>query len=130
MPPLILGVDPVSGDGMGKRDLIRQIGALEDIHCSNCSFIKTFKETKRINDCITKCEVGKQIRDLGTQLENGNKKEIIFRSENAEKITKEMYLEFKEQDHSDKSIYKHFNICSATFYRLKRSWGMVGKTNS
>lgn len=53
---------------MKKRGIIQQIGTLEEKHCYNCKLVKTFPSDKVALNCVTKCDIGKQLRNLGDKL--------------------------------------------------------------
>lgn len=106
----------------GRKETIIQIGILEDNHCVGCERVKTFKTKDYAIECVTKCEIGKQIHELGKTLGATGK---VHKKEPKKHVTKEQYLELKSQGMREIDIMKELRIANRTLYKFKHEWGLM-----
>lgn len=103
-----------------RREIIENIGELEIQHCRNCELVKTFDFNYVSSNCVKQCEIGKQIHDLGKQLDQGRefKTGII--------LTKQRYLKLKLKDLDDQDIMEMYEIGRKKLRNMRKKWGIAG----
>jgi transposase len=108
------------------KEALREIGSLEDEHCSGCK-IKSDLRKQGVKPhgiqeyCMSECKIGRRIKALGGILEYGAVANTHFK---APALTKEKYIDLKDDGLSDSDIRKKFNISRITLTRRKSNWGL------
>lgn len=119
-------------------EILKKIDDIKDHHCESCQI-----EITSNTYCILSCSHGKELVRLGDQLTDLTKKKRLNKQKNnhypvkpikakrsevkmVEELTKEKYLELKERNLPDTKIITMFLLNNASFYRLKKQWGLKG----
>ncbi|WP_026676754.1 zinc-finger domain-containing protein [Fictibacillus gelatini] len=104
---------------MNRKQIIYRIGDLIEENCKGCKLIKRNERSKDYLTVCPTCDIGKELRLLGNELNKGRKKEMPF--------SKEIYLDFKAKGVSDRRIEEKFSINHNKLYQMKKEWGLTGE---
>jgi hypothetical protein len=116
--------------------IISKIGMLEDKHCQGCKLVVRDGRGNSVQFCVSKCVVGKQLRELGVRLagKKSNKEVAIVKVDKVEltsavpsDLTVEIYRDLKAQFKSDKQIMLMYGLDHNALYRFKKANGLINQ---
>jgi len=101
-----------------RLEILKQL----DSSCNDCKIYLNAKKEHGIDEasryCITECEIGLRLQKLSSHLGKNEQKTTI---------TKEMYLELKNQGLNNRSIAEQFDIPLKKIHSLRINWGLTEK---
>lgn len=103
-----------------RKELIEQIGDLEEAHCHNCELVKTFNFNFVASCCFKQCDIGKQLKGLGDKLSEGRQVNTGIT------LTRTRYLKLKLKDFDDKEVAKMYGLDYGKIRALRKKWGIKG----
>lgn len=110
------------------KEAIQEIGKLEEKNCEGCQILKHLKKEEHYTKtqlqkyCMYQCKVGKKIREIGGIMDYG----VIANSRfKAPELTKEKYIELRDEGKEDKDIRDIFGISRVTLFRRKQNWDLT-----
>lgn len=104
---------------MNRLEVVWKIDDLQDNNCKTCTKLEGNK--RRYNDkyCLTQCEIGLQLQELGNQLKTRERKTM---GEKKLVLDQDSYKMLKANGKSDADISRHFGIKQPTLAYHKKKW--------
>ena len=109
---------------MKRAEILQKSAELIDENCKGCTKWKESgcqqKHHRAAQEyCEQKCEIGKKLMELGDFLTYGRPSKV------ARDLTKEVYMEEKENGLHDRQIQKKYKISNKALWKRKTFWGLI-----